>query len=246
MPCSQLIEQLTLHRGAGQAVQFLLHLPFEQTAKLFEAFEAERLGKIFVDLGFVFDLNLVHLHIEGSFLTREVFRRIIFGERHGNGLLVTCLRAGELFFEAGNELARADHQRRFFRLATVEFDTVELADEIDDQLIAIGRLLRLGGIFPALLLAGDLFERFVHFRIGDRNSQAFELDAIGSGRFEIGQHFEADRQFGILALIVAFAQFDLGLHRRAQLLVAHQRIDRILDRVVHHLSVNRIAVHLTH
>jgi hypothetical protein len=47
----ELVEQLALHVGAGEAVELLLDLALEQAAQLLEAVEAERLGEIVVDRG---------------------------------------------------------------------------------------------------------------------------------------------------------------------------------------------------
>ena len=51
VPRGELVEQLALHVGAGQAVELLLLLVADQAAQLVEALKAERLGEILVDLG---------------------------------------------------------------------------------------------------------------------------------------------------------------------------------------------------
>ena len=44
----ELVEQLPLHMGAGEAVQLLLDLALQQVAQLVDALEAHRLGEIVV------------------------------------------------------------------------------------------------------------------------------------------------------------------------------------------------------
>ena len=50
VPRGKLVEQLALHVGAREAVQFLLLLVADEAAQLLEALEPERLGEILVDL----------------------------------------------------------------------------------------------------------------------------------------------------------------------------------------------------
>ena len=61
----ELVEQLALHIGARQAVHFLLDLILHQLFQLVEAFEAQRLGELVVDLRF--GGNLDFLHRDGEF-----------------------------------------------------------------------------------------------------------------------------------------------------------------------------------
>ena len=97
-------------------------------------------------------LTLLHGHVELGVLALEILGRVVGREGHLDGLVVARLGAGELLLEAGDEAARADHQRRAFGLAALEFDAVDAADEIDDQLVAVGGLLGLGRVGVALLV----------------------------------------------------------------------------------------------
>ena len=242
----KLVEQLALHLGARQAVGFLLDLGAQQFLQLVQPVEAEILREIVVDLGVGFDLHLLDRDVEFGILAGEMRGLVIFGEGDGDGLLIARLHARQLLFEAGDELARTEHQRGVLGGAAFEFFAIHAADEIDDQLVAIGGLLALRRVLVALIVAGELLQHLVDLLVSHRHRQAFQLQAIDIGRVDLGQHFEFDRQLGILALIVAFVELDLGLHRRAQFLFAHQLVDRFADHVVDGLRVHLLAVHLAH
>ena len=246
MAGGQRVQQLALHLRAGEAGSFLLHLGLDQFAQLVRALEAEVLGEIVVDLAVLGRLHRFHRDGEFGVLAGQVIGLIFFRERDLHGLLVTGLHALQLFFETGDEGARPDHQRGVFGLAAFEFGAVDRADEIDDDLVAIGRLLGLGGILVGLVLVRDALERFLDRALVHGHDQPFELQAVDFRRLDLGQDFQLDVDLGVLAFLVALAQLDGGLHRGAQALVLDQFVDRGLDRVVHHLRVQLFAVHLAH
>jgi len=169
---------------------------------------------------------------------------ILGREGDRDGLFLTRLHADQLVLEARDEGVRAEHQRGVFRLAALELDAVQLADEVDDQLVAFGRFLGLGRILVALVLRGDVAERLVDLRVGHGDHQTLELEAVDARGLDHGQHFKVDGDRRVLALLVVLVEADFRLHRRAQALVADQRVDRFADRVVHHLAVQGFAVHL--
>ncbi len=239
------VEQLALHLRAGQAGGFLLELALEQTLELVEALEPERLGEVLVDLGLAGNLEFLDGDVEFGLLPGEMLGRIVLGEGHGDGLLIARFHAGQLLFEAGDELARAEHQRGAFGLTAFELGAVDAADKVDDQLVAVGGLLRLGRVLVALLVLGQLGERLVDFGIGHRHDQLLELEVVNGRHLDLGQHFELDGQLGVLALLVTVAQIDLGLQRRAQLVRAHQLVDRFAHRGVEGVGMERLSVHLS-
>ena len=242
----QRIEQLALHLGAGEAGGFLFQLAAHQFFQLVEAFKAQRLGEVLVDRGFGFHLHLLHRDGELRVLALQVLGRVIGGEGDGDGLFIAGLDAFQLILEAGDELARTQHQCGILGLAAFEFHAVDAANEIDDQLVAGGGLLRLGRILVALLSARDPRQRFVQLGIGHRHHQLFQLQPVERGGGDFRQHFQFHRQFGILALGIAFGHFHLGLHRRAQRLFLHQPVDRFAHRIVQRIGMQRFAVHLAH
>ena len=244
MTRGKLIEQRALHLRAGETGGLLLQLTLDDLFQLVDAVEAKLLGEFVVDLGVGFDLHLLHGNIESGFLAGEVLSLVILREGHGDGLFIAGLHAHQLLFEAGDERARTQHQRRVLGLAAVERFAAELAKEVDDQLVTLGRLFSLGRVLVALVLTGDVLDRFVDLLVGDGHNQLFELQAVGAGRFDLGKHFKLDRDDRVLAIFIAFAKRNLRLHRGTQLLFLENRIDRIANHVVHGLRVQLFAVHL--
>src|SRR5690606_2420650 len=87
-------------------------------------------------------------------------------------------------------------------------------------------------------------ELLVDLLVGHRDSQALELEPLDGRRLDLGQHLELDLELGVLALLVALVEVDLRLQRRAQLLLAHQRVDRFAQARVERVGVQCLAVHL--
>ena len=71
----ELVEQLALHVGAGEAVQLLLELALQQLAQLVDALEAHRLGEVVVGLDRRGDLDLVDGDVELGRAALEIIDR---------------------------------------------------------------------------------------------------------------------------------------------------------------------------
>ncbi len=243
MACCELVEQLALHLGAGQAVGFLLKLAFEKLFQLVEAVEAQCRRKIVIQLGFAFNLHLLHRNGELRVFASEMFRRVVARESHGDGFLIARFRARQLFFKAGNELTRSDHQRCVLRLAAFEFFAVNAASEVDNQLIAIGGLLGLWCVFIALLLVSDVFERFFNRIFAYRHRQTLQLQTFNVRCLDFRKDFQINRDHSILAFFITFFEVDGRLHRGAKRLFAHHFVDRFANNIVHRLGVQLLAMH---
>ena len=240
----QLVEQAALHVRAGQAVQFLLELALDQAGQLLEAFEAERLGEIVVELGLARLLHLADDDVEGRGLACEILGTVIFGEGHVDHGFVIGLQADELVLETGDELARTDDHGHAFALAAFERHAIDLAFEVDDDLVAFLGLVALGRGVIALLAVGDALQRLGHGFLGRLDRQALERDRIDRRGGNLGQHFERDLDLGILAGGIILIEVDRGLDGGAQIVVADRLVDAFLDRGVERVGVNRFAVHL--
>jgi hypothetical protein len=62
--------------------------------------------------------------------------------------------------------------------------------------------------------------------------------------FDLGQHFEADGQLGVLAFFIAFAERHGRLHRGTQLVVGHELVHRFANGRLQRFLVQGRAVHL--
>ena len=240
----ELVEQLALHLRAGQTGGLLLELAAQQALELLEAFEAQVLGEIVVDLGFARHLHRVDGDVEGGVLALEVLGRIVGREGDLDLALLAGLHADELVLEAGDQAAGAKLDRLALGGAAVEGDAIDLADEIDQHLIALGGFLAGLGVGEGLGARGDPLHRLFDLRVGDGDDQLLELQPVDRQRLDLRQHFERDGQLRILALFIALAQRDVGLHRGAQLVVGDQLVHRFTDGGVQRVLVERRAVHL--
>ena len=123
--------------------------------------------------------------------------RIVVRERHLQRALVAGFGADELFFEAGNELLRADDDARALRRAALERFAIDAADEIDVHFVAIGG--RAGLVFKAALRLREFAQRFVRLaRPSPRAIGRVIFDGLQIDRLEVRHHFE--RQFELQIL----------------------------------------------
>ena len=240
----ELVEQLALHVGAGQAVMLLLDLALEQILELVETFQTQRLGEVVVELGLVGVQHRLHGHVEGRGLAGEVRGAIIFGEGDFDGLFFALLHAAELLFEAGDELARTNLQLHAFGRTAFERFTVDLADEVDDQRVAVLRLVAGGIFFQRALLGRDATGLFLDLRVADFGSQALQLQTVDARGFDHGQNFQFHLDLRVLAELEAFVQLDRRLHRGTQLLVGDQLLNAFLDGIVERVTLQAFTMHL--
>ena len=246
MPGRQQVEQLTLHLRTGQSCNFLFELATQQSAQLFDAFQAQRLGKIIVGHEFTRDFDGLDRNVERGGLTFQVVGRVIIGKLDGDRLFLARFHADQVFFKPGNEATGAQFQRRIFGGAAFERHAIQLADEIDHDLVAIGGHSALCGVDKRFLTLCDTQHGLIDFAIGNRHGQLFQLQPVGRRRFDHWQHFERDRQFGVLTLVIAIGQFDRRLGRGAQTLVGDQLVESFANRGLQRFLVERRPVHLAH
>ncbi len=222
---------------------FLLDLALQQLLELVETFQTQRLGEIIVQLGLVGVQDCLDRDVEGRFLASEMRSAIILREGDGDGLLVALLHAGQLFFKAGDELARTDLELHIFGRTAFKGLAVDLTDEVDSQRVAILRLVRSGMFFQRALLGRDAASGFINLRISDFDGQTLQLQTFDAGRGDFGQHFQRDLNLCVLAEFKTFVQLHGRLHRRAQLVVRDQLLNAFLDRIVKGVALKRFTMH---
>jgi hypothetical protein len=241
----ELIEQLALHVGAGEAAKLLLDLALDQFAQLIDSLEAKALGKIVVDRRILGHLHRLDDDVEGCRLSGEALLAIIGGERDIERPALADLDAFELGFETGDQPACAKLDRHVFARAAREGDAVGgLADEIDDDLVTVDRgvaLLRVGEALLARREAADLRVDLFDRRLDRQPLEAQPLDRRGRN---LRKHFERDLDLDILAGLEFFGELDRRLHRRAQSLFGDQSLNAFLDAGVERFALQRRAVHL--
>ena len=239
----ELVKQLTLHIGAGQAIMFLLDLNLHQLAQLVDTFKAEHLGKIII--GFRFDglADFIHNDVERRGFALQRVDIVIFRESHVDQLLVIGLHANQLVFKTGDELARAKLDRHAFALATIKRHAVDLAFEIDNDAVAhfCGIFLVRG--FKAFLARSQFQDRFVDLRIADVNGQTLQRDTVNSRRRDGGQDFKVEINDRVLAWRIVVIQMHMRLRCRAKLVIGNRLLHAVLNRAVQRVLKQRILVH---
>ena len=169
---------------------------------------------------------------------------IIRREGHGDDTLVASLGAGQLLFKTGDKTPSADFQRRIFCLAAFKRLAIELAQEVDDQLITRLGGLTLRRVFKTLGRRCDTQHRLINRFIGHRHDQLFKLQTGEVRRGDRRQHFQCHRQRGVLTLLIAFAERDVRLGCRAQLLVSDNLVQSLANGARERLLVQLRPVHL--
>jgi hypothetical protein len=243
-PLGKLVEKLALHMGAGQAAKLLALLVGEHLAELAEAVEAQALGEIVVGLGFAGDLYLLDGDVKGRVLPLQRVDRIVAGEAQLHFAAVARLGADQLLLEAGDQSARAELDRHFAALAAFERRSADLALEIHDDEVAVLRLVALGRVLPALVRLQEPVDLLVDLlRIG-LDHQPLELEPVDVGNLDVRERLEPDPDLGVLAGLIFVVELDLGLHRRAKVLLREKLLDPVLHRAGQRIALERFAVHL--
>ena len=233
----ELVEQAALHhltRGTGiLGLEALTDLALETV----EILGTELLGQLVVDLGGDRLLDGLDGHVEHGGLAGEVLCAVLFREVHFHGLLVTDLDAGQLLFEARDERARAQHQRVILGSAAFEGFAVDLADEIDHDLVAVLRLGALGPVVEILRGFRKRRQRLVDGGVIGLDHQLFDLDAGQVDLRNLGKLLVAHRHVDVVALFpVLVGHLDLGLKRRAVAAVLEMLRHGFVDRFLHGLA----------
>lgn len=171
------VEEVTLRLGAGCVIQLLLKLRFQHGLQLFERVDAEAFGELFVDVRLLRRANFVDLHFEDSRFAGEVLGLVLFREGDFDVFFFAGFRADQLFLETRDEAAGAENQRVAFSGAAFERLAVNLANEVDDDSVAVFRLCGLAARLELHVVFGDLVERFVKLRIVDFSDWLLDGDA---------------------------------------------------------------------
>ena len=137
------VEQGALELEAARLIVLPLDVAAQGILQGGEVSEAQALGQGVVDLGLLGRAHFLDRDPEDAGLFPQGLDRIVGREDDGDRALLARGGAGELVLEAGEELTRAQDDLGIARRPALEGLPVDLADEIDDHLIAVARLRRL-------------------------------------------------------------------------------------------------------
>src|SRR5258708_29518282 len=163
----ELIEKLPLEPLAAEPGMLLLEACFDRRLELVEGFQPQRFRKRIVDGDRARRFARFHRHVELRSVAGTLRTRVLGRKRHLDQPRFAGAHADELILETRDEGAGTDINADIAAAAAFERRTVDLADEVDDDPIALFDLrpLGLGGEWPALL--GAPAKPFVALRVGD-------------------------------------------------------------------------------
>ncbi|CAN1600181.1 NAD-specific glutamate dehydrogenase [Pseudomonas mediterranea] len=240
----QTVHDLILDLGLDGLTQLTLHVLANFGAETFQTgFLDTELGEeLFVQLRQLRLGNTVDGHGELGGFAGQVQVLIVLWEGHVQNALFAGFRADQAIFEARDHATGAQHQLGGLGGTAGEHFTVDLADEIDVQLIFVLRGA-IGHFETGVLLAQDV-QHLVQVGIRHVSAQALDGNRFETGNGELGEHFESGNEFQVLAFFQHF-RLDRWRAGRVQLLLDHGFVERRLDHVAHGLLARISFVTLT-
>ncbi|MNF88691.1 hypothetical protein D3C84_711900 [compost metagenome] len=228
----QAVHYLVLDLGLDGLTQFTLHVLANFGAETFQArfLDAELSEEFFVQLRQFRLGNAVDGNGELGGLVGQVQVLVVLWEGQVQNALFTGLGADQTVFEARDHATRTQHQLSTGGRAASEHFTVDLADEIDVQLVfVLGSAI--GCLETSVLLAQDV-QHVVQIGIRHFGAQALDSDGIETGNGELREYFEGCDEFQVLALLQHF-RLDRRSAGRVQLLLDDSFVEGSLDHVAH-------------
>ena len=200
------------------------------------------LDEIIVYLGELLGLDLMELDLENSVLALEVLRLILLGELDVDIELVAGVVADDLLLKAGDEVAGAELEVIFLRLAALERLAVAEALEVDDNGVAVlcGTILNGDHAAVALTNAVDLL---VDHLVGDLGGELLDLDAVIVLDLDLG--LNNDGRLEGEAFLRHVGRLETGDGDDLQACCLARLVQRLGIAILHRIVIeNILAVHL--
>jgi hypothetical protein len=175
----------------------------------------------------------------------------VLGEGHLHLDVAVGLGADQLVFEAGDELAGAQHQLGVGGRAAFEGHAVQLAEEVDDDHVAVLGLHGLAGprLVGAVLL-GEFGQGLVDFGVGRLVDRTGQRQGRGIHRLEVGHHVDGDLvgevRLAVDHLLHVAFRLQVRVAGRAQLVVFQHLLGALVERLFDDLAHQRLAVQAAH
>src|SRR6185312_2735640 len=131
------IENAPFHVQAAGTREIGLQLFANAVLECTEIVDTELFRELAIDGDRIGLANLLHADVERRVFSGERGIRVARWERHVELAALAGLRAGQLILETGNELARTQIEAEVVGLAAGEFQSVDLANKVDDDKIAL-------------------------------------------------------------------------------------------------------------
>src|SRR3990167_8190862 len=240
----QAVHHLIFHLGLDGLTQFALHILAHFGAEAFQAafLDAELSEELVIELRQLGRGNAVHGNRELGGFAGQVQVLVVLREYRIDHPHVTGLGTDQGIFEARDHAAGAQHQLRAGGRATREGFAVDLASEIDIQLVAIfGSTL---DHFKTGVLLAQNFQHIVQIGISHIGLKAFDGNGLEASHLEFREDFEGRDVLQVLALLEGF-RLDGRRTRRIELLLDHGLIEGSLNQVAQGFLTSGVFVALT-
>ena len=245
----QLVQQRPLHHGARCAQVFRLKPFGDLCLQRVQAVGTVFPGQLIIDFSRLRTLHGLHRAGENGGLAGQMPGPVSLGEGHVDRYFIPRLGTGELFFEARNERAGAEHQRIVFRRPALERLAIHRPGKVDHDLIAVLGLGAFLAVFKGLGRAGQIGQSLVHGRSLGLHHQTLQHDVARIELRDRRQRLIDHLDNHILAFGPAFAahHLDFGLQGRAVAagieMRFHRSVDGVLHRITHQARAELLAQH---
>ncbi|GBH18960.1 diguanylate cyclase or its enzymatically inactive variants [Pseudomonas syringae pv. actinidiae] len=240
----QTVHDLILDLGLDRLTQLALHVLANFGAEAFDTgfLDAELLEELFVQLRQLWLGNGIDGDGELGSLAGQVEVLIVLWEGHVQNALFTGLGANQTVFKARDHAAGTQHQLGTGGRTASEYFAVDLAHEIDVQLVFV-----LGGTvghFEANVLLAQHFQHIVQIAVSDVGGQTLYSDGVETGNGEFREYFESSDVFQIFAFFERFWLYSRSA-RRVQLLLNHSFVKGSLNQIAQCFLARAVLVTLT-
>src|SRR5471032_1998129 len=226
----QTIHYLILDLGLDGLTQLALHVLANFGTEAFQAsfLDAELSEEFFGQLWQFWLGNSVYRHGELGGFAGQVQVLIVLREGQVQNALFAGFSANQTVFETRDHATRAQYQLGALGGTASEHFTVNLANEIDVQLVfVLGSAI--GHFKTGVLLAQD-FQHFVQIGVSHVSAQALNGNTFETSNGELREHFENGDVFQVLASFDRF-RLDRRSASRVQLLLNDSFVEGGLDHV---------------
>src|SRR5690606_34636523 len=207
--------------------------------------DAERARELLVDLGQHLLLDAVRGDLELRLLAAQAFASIVVGKLDFRGLRVAAREPLEGPVEILDDLLGPKHDGDLLRLAAFERFTVQAADEIDhDPIALLGLALDRAPLRPLL---AQLLEHRVDVGIRDLDRRALELQHPELAERDLGEHLKRRPKAEIhVRTRNARERLDTGPAGGIELVVLNRLAVARADQLRQHFLTHLRAVVLAH
>ncbi|OIQ69817.1 hypothetical protein GALL_485780 [mine drainage metagenome] len=245
------VQQQALDPLTGRAGEFGRQPLARRFLQLVERFQAERLGKLVIDDGFLRRFDQGRRCLELGRLASQFRVAVIRREGDFQGAGFARGDADQLLLEAGNERVGTDRHLNIFGRATIERRAIEGALEGDRDAVpgfGLGALALCG---EAAVLLGDALDGIVDLGVRHLCDRLLDREALEIGELNRGHNLDRNGigEIGlsgedVIDFLLLRRHRDLGFGRQSEAALREELRVGVADGLVDGLRHHRTAVHL--